>query len=91
MKAPPTGRREPLAHLSMPRRTNTYMLAGDKDPERTYDRWHRLTAANYGFGQLQTSEPLSKTTRQTPGASRRQVELNLAKTFPSGFDTGPVE
>ncbi len=27
------GRRESFAHLPMPRMTNTYMLAGDKDPD----------------------------------------------------------
>jgi TldD protein len=35
MKTKPTGngRRESYAHVPMPRMTNTYMLAGDKDPQ----------------------------------------------------------
>ncbi len=65
--------------------------AADVAHRRTDDRRHRvktLYCFGYSFGQLQTSEPLSNTTRQTPGASSRQVELNLANTTPSGFGPG---
>ena len=39
-----------------------------------------------GLGGL----PLSNTIRQRLGASRRQIELNRATTFPVGSRTGPV-
>jgi len=32
------GRRESFAHVPMPRMTNTYMLAGDRDPARSSPR-----------------------------------------------------
>ena len=47
------GRRESYAHLPMPRMTNTYMLAGESDPEdiiRSVDRG--LYAVNFGGGQV---------------------------------------
>ena len=47
------GRRESYAHLPMPRMTNTYMLAGEPDPEdiiRSVDRG--LYAVNFGGGQV---------------------------------------
>lgn len=43
----------------------------------------------YGFGQLHRSSPLSKTIRQVSAASRRQIEVNLAISFPSLSRTGP--
>ncbi|VCU68562.1 protease TldD [Pigmentiphaga humi] len=55
MKAPVTGngRRESFAHLPMPRMTNTYMLAGDKDPEEIVRSVKRgLYAVNFGGGQV---------------------------------------
>jgi TldD protein len=53
MKPTGNGRRESYASAPMPRMTNTYMLAGDKDPEeilRSVDRG--LYAVNFGGGQV---------------------------------------
>jgi TldD protein len=47
------GRRESYAHVPLPRMTNTFMLAGDDDPEeilRSVDRG--LYAATFGGGQV---------------------------------------
>lgn len=47
------GRRQSYAHLPLPRMTNTYMLAGDSDPEEiiaTIDRG--IYAVNFGGGQV---------------------------------------
>jgi TldD protein len=55
MKTPVTGngRRESFAHLPMPRMTNTYMLAGDKDPaEIIASVKNGLYAVNFGGGQV---------------------------------------
>ena len=55
MKTAPTGngRRESYAHLPMPRMTNTYMLAGDKDPQEIVASSERgLYAVNFGGGQV---------------------------------------
>jgi TldD protein len=55
MGAEPTGngRRESYAHLPMPRMTNTYMLAGDKDPQEIIASVKKgLYAANFGGGQV---------------------------------------
>jgi len=47
------GRRESYAHLPMPRMTNTYMLAGDKDPEEIIRSVKKgLYAVNFGGGQV---------------------------------------
>ncbi|NBD20777.1 metalloprotease TldD [Aquabacterium fontiphilum] len=47
------GRRESYAHLPMPRMTNTYMLAGDKDPQEIIASLDRgLYAVNFGGGQV---------------------------------------
>src|SRR3984893_13855508 len=54
MGAAPTGngRRESYAHPPMPRMTNTYMLAGDKDPQEIIASVKRgLYAVNFGGGQ----------------------------------------
>jgi TldD protein len=47
------GRRESYAHLPMPRMTNTYMLAGDKDPQEIIASVQKgLYAVNFGGGQV---------------------------------------
>jgi len=47
------GRRESFAHVPMPRMTNTYMLAGDKDPNEIIASVKRgLYAKNFGGGQV---------------------------------------
>ncbi|MDO9611101.1 MAG: metallopeptidase TldD-related protein, partial [Serpentinimonas sp.] len=47
------GRRESYAHLPLPRMTNTYMLAGDKDPQEIIASIKRgLYASNFGGGQV---------------------------------------
>jgi TldD protein len=55
MGVSPTGnaRRESFAHLPMPRMTNTYMLAGDKDPQEIIASVKNgLYAVNFGGGQV---------------------------------------
>ncbi len=55
MKMQPTGngRRESYAHLPMPRMTNTYMLAGDRDPDEIIASVKKgLYASNFGGGQV---------------------------------------
>ena len=55
MKVPVTGnaRRESYAHLPMPRMTNTFMLAGDRDPQEIVASLERgLYAVNFGGGQV---------------------------------------
>lgn len=47
------GRRESYQHLPMPRMTNTYMLAGESDPEEILRSVSRgLYAKNFGGGQV---------------------------------------
>ena len=47
------GRRESFAHLPMPRMTNTYMLAGESDPEEILASVDKgLYAVNFGGGQV---------------------------------------
>lgn len=47
------GRRESYAHMVMPRMTNTYMLAGDQDPQEIIASIDRgLYATNFGGGQV---------------------------------------
>jgi TldD protein len=53
--AKPTGngRRQSFAHAPMPRMTNTYMLAGDRDPKEIIASVDRgLYAVNFGGGQV---------------------------------------
>jgi TldD protein len=55
MKMPLTGnaRRESFAHLTMPRMTNTYMLAGNHDPQEIIASVRNgLYATNFGGGQV---------------------------------------
>ncbi|HET7197193.1 MAG TPA: metalloprotease TldD, partial [Burkholderiales bacterium] len=55
MKMPLTGnaRRESFAHVTLPRMTNTYMLAGGHDPaEIIASVKHGLYATNFGGGQV---------------------------------------
>ena len=55
MNVAPTGngRRESYAHIPMPRMTNTYMLAGDKDPKEIIASIRKgLYATNFGGGQV---------------------------------------
>jgi len=47
------GRRESYAHLPMPRMTNTYMLAGEHDPEEIIESVEKgVYAVNFGGGQV---------------------------------------
>ncbi len=47
------GRRQGYAHIPMPRMTNTYMLAGDKDPDEILASVEKgLYAVNFGGGQV---------------------------------------
>jgi TldD protein len=55
MKMPVTGngRRESFAHLTLPRMTNTYMLAGRRDPQEIIASVDKgLYAVNFGGGQV---------------------------------------
>jgi TldD protein len=55
MKMPVTGnaRRESFAHMTMPRMTNTYMLAGSHDPAEIIKSVRKgLYASNFGGGQV---------------------------------------
>ena len=55
MKMPVTGnaRRESFAHMTMPRMTNTYMLAGTSDPQEIIRSVKKgLYAVNFGGGQV---------------------------------------
>jgi TldD protein len=47
------GRRESFAHIPMPRMTNTYMLAGEHDPEEIIASVDKgIYAPNFGGGQV---------------------------------------
>ncbi|MDR0275256.1 MAG: metalloprotease TldD [Burkholderiaceae bacterium] len=55
MKVAPTGngRRESYAHIPLPRMTNTYMLAGQRDPQEIVASIRKgLYAINFGGGQV---------------------------------------
>lgn len=52
-KSSGNGRRQSYAHMPMPRMTNTYMLAGDKDPGEILASVDRgLYATSFGGGQV---------------------------------------
>ncbi len=47
------GRRESFAHIPLPRMTNTYMLAGNRDPQEILASVeHGIYALNFGGGQV---------------------------------------
>ncbi|HYM02477.1 MAG TPA: metallopeptidase TldD-related protein, partial [Stellaceae bacterium] len=53
MRPTGNGRRQSYAHPPMPRMTNTYMLAGDRDPQEIIASVKRgLYAVNFGGGQV---------------------------------------
>ena len=53
MQSTGNGRRESYAHLPMPRMTNTYMLAGESDPQEIVQSVNKgLYAVNFGGGQV---------------------------------------
>jgi TldD protein len=53
MAATGNGRRQSYAHAPMPRMTNTYMLAGDKDPKEILESVQNgIYAVNFGGGQV---------------------------------------
>jgi TldD protein len=53
MRPTGNGRRESYAHVPMPRMTNTYMLAGDRDPaEIIASVKNGIYAVNFGGGQV---------------------------------------
>jgi TldD protein len=53
MSATGNGRRESYAHLPLPRMTNTFMLAGEEDPEEILRSVSRgLYAVSFGGGQV---------------------------------------
>ena len=53
MRPTGNGRRQSFAHSPMPRMTNTYMLAGDRDPGEILASVKRgLYAVNFGGGQV---------------------------------------
>jgi hypothetical protein len=53
MKPTGNGRRQRFAHIPMPRMTNTYMLAGKREPKEVLTSVKkRLYADNFGGGQV---------------------------------------
>ena len=53
VKSTSNGRRESFSHLPMPRMTNTYMLAGESDPQDIISSVDKgLYAVNFGGGQV---------------------------------------
>jgi TldD protein len=53
MRPTGNGRRQDFAHAPMPRMTNTYMLAGDREPQEIIASVKRgLYAVNFGGGQV---------------------------------------
>jgi len=53
MRATGNGRRQSFAHVPMPRMTNTYMLAGERDPKEILASVHSgIYAVSFGGGQV---------------------------------------
>jgi len=53
MKPTGNGRRQSFAHIPMPRMTNTFMLAGEREPEEILRAAKKgLYAVNFGGGQV---------------------------------------
>ena len=53
MRPTGNGRRQSFAHIPMPRMTNTYMLAGNRDPKEILASVRKgLYAVNFGGGQV---------------------------------------
>ena len=53
MQCTGNGRRESYAHLPMPRMTNTYMLAGNRDPQEIIQSVEKgIFASHFGGGQV---------------------------------------
>ena len=53
MESTGNGRRESYAHLPMPRMTNTYMLAGEHNPQEIIESVEKgIYAVNFGGGQV---------------------------------------
>ena len=53
MKTTSNGRRESYAHLPLPRMTNTYMRAGESDPQEIIESVSKgIYAVNFGGGQV---------------------------------------
>lgn len=74
------GRRESFAHLPMPRMTNTYMLAGESDPEEIIQSVKKgLYAVNFGGGQVDIT------------SGRFVFSLSEAYLIENGKITAPVK
>lgn len=74
------GRRESFAHLPMPRMTNTYMLAGESDPEEIVQSVSKgLYAVNFGGGQVDIT------------SGRFVFSLSEAYLIENGKITAPVK
>ncbi|MDH3221109.1 MAG: metalloprotease TldD [Gammaproteobacteria bacterium] len=74
------GRRESFAHLPMPRMTNTYMLAGDSDPQEIIGTVNKgLYAVNFGGGQVDIT------------SGRFVFSLSEAYLIENGKITAPVK
>jgi TldD protein len=84
MGMPPTGngRRESFAHVPMPRMTNTYMLAGDRDPQEIIASVKNgIYAVSFGGGQVDITS--GKYVFQVTEASRSRRQAGAA---PEGRD-----
>ena len=79
MKPTGNGRRESHAHVPMPRMTNTYMLAGDRDPDEIiasvkngiYCRQFRRRPGRHHLGQVRVQRAPRPTRSRTARSARR--------------------